>query len=206
VLAAIDSALGSVEEETGCRFVLLLDSVRQWGPDAAQRVLDLHEQSGLARVRGFGIGGEEDSVPPSSFAAVYERAKRLGLGTSIHAGEWAGAASVAAALDSLPLDRIDHGVRAAEDPALVARLAGSAVTLCAAPSSNLATGVYESWGEHPLPRLLDAGVRVCLSADDPTIFSTSTSGEYEMARKELGIGTEAIERMRTAAWDARFSR
>jgi adenosine deaminase len=206
VLAAIDSALGSVEEETGCRFVLLLDSVRQWGPDAAQRVLDLHEQSGLARVRGFGIGGEEDSVPPSSFAAVYERAKRLGLGTSIHAGEWAGAASVAAALDSLPLDRIDHGVRAAEDAALVARLAGSAVTLCAAPSSNLATGVYESWGEHPLPRLLDAGVRVCLSADDPTIFSTSTSGEYEMARKELGIGTEAIERMRTAAWDARFSR
>jgi adenosine deaminase len=206
VLAAIDAALGSVEEETGCRFVLLLDSVRQWGPDAARRVLDLHEESGLARVRGFGIGGEEDSVPPSAFAAVYERAKRLGLGTSIHAGEWAGPASVAAALDALPLDRIDHGVRAAEDPSLVARLAGSSVTLCAAPSSNLATGVYESWKEHPLPRLLDAGVRICLSADDPTIFSTSTSAEYDIARKMLGIGDEAFEKMRTAAWDARFAR
>ncbi len=205
VLAGIDASLGSVEEETGCRFVLLLDSVRQWGPDAAQRVLDLHEESGLARVRGFGIGGEEDSVPPSSFTGVYERAKRLGLGTSIHAGEWAGAASVAAALDALPLDRIDHGVRAAEDPSLVARLASSPVTLCAAPSSNLATGVYASWKEHPLPRLLDAGVRVGLSADDPTIFSTSTSAEYDIARKKLGIPEEALERMRAASWDARFA-
>jgi adenosine deaminase len=205
VLAAIDAAFASVEEETGCRFVLLLDSVRQWGADAAQRVLDFHEETALPRVRGFGIGGEEDSVPASSFAAVYARAKRLGLGTSIHAGEWAGPASVAAALDALPLDRIDHGVRAAEDPSLLARLAGSAVTLCAAPSSNLATGVYASWREHPLRRLLDAGVRICLSADDPTIFSTSTRGEYELARTALGIGEADAERMRAAAWGARFA-
>ncbi|HET9794157.1 MAG TPA: hypothetical protein VFS34_06815 [Thermoanaerobaculia bacterium] len=205
VLAAIDAAFGTVEEETGCRFVLLLDSVRQWGAHAAQRVLALHEESRLPRVRGFGIGGEEDSVPAASFTAVYERAKRMGLGTSIHAGEWAGAASVAAALDALPLDRIDHGVRAAEEPAVLARLASSAVTLCAAPSSNLATGVYASWKEHPLPRLLDAGVKICLSADDPTIFSTSTSGEYELARTAFGIGDEAFERMKTAAWTARFA-
>ncbi len=204
VLKAIDAAFGAVEAETGCRLVLLLDSVRQWGADAAGRVLDLHESARLARVRGFGIGGEEDAVAASAFTAVYERAKRLGLGTSIHAGEWAGADSVAAALDALPLDRIDHGVRAAEDPAVLARLASSPVTLCVAPSSNLATGVYASWQEHPLSRLLDAGVRVCLSADDPTIFSTTTSGEYEIARTALGIAEDAFERMQTAAWDARF--
>jgi len=204
VLKAVDAALGTVEEETGCRFVLLLDSVRQWGPDAAQRVLDLHETALLPRVRGFGIGGEEDAVPPSAFTAVYERAKRLGLGTSIHAGEWAGADSVAAALDALPLDRIDHGVRAADEDALVSRLAASRVALCAAPSSNLSTGVYGSWREHPLPRLLDAGVRVCLSADDPTIFGTSTAGEYEIARSAFGLAEDALDAMRRTAWEARF--
>ncbi|HET7453472.1 MAG TPA: hypothetical protein VFL12_12060 [Thermoanaerobaculia bacterium] len=204
ILRAIDAALAAVEEETGCRLVLLLDSVRQWGAAAAERVLDLHEKTRLPRVRGFGIGGEEDSVAASAFTAVYERARRLGLGTSIHAGEWAGAGSVAAAIDALPLDRIDHGVRAAEDPAILARLASARIAVCAAPSSNLATGVYASWREHPLPTLLDAGVRVCVSADDPTIFSTSTAAEYEIARNALGVSAEGIEQMRRTAWEARF--
>ncbi|HWC65905.1 MAG TPA: adenosine deaminase, partial [Thermoanaerobaculia bacterium] len=146
----------------------------------------------------------EDSVAASAFARVYERARRLGLGTSIHAGEWAGAASVAAALDALPLDRIDHGVRAAEETSVLSRLSSSRITLCAAPSSNLSTGVYGSWGEVPLPRLLDAGVRVCLSADDPTIFGTSTSAEYDGARKAFGLAEEAIDSMRRTAWEARF--
>lgn len=204
VLRAIDAGFAAVEEETGNRFVLLLDSVRQWGADAAERVLDLHEKTALPRVRGFGIGGEEDSVAAPAFARVYDRAKRLGLGTSIHAGEWSGAASVAAALDALPLDRIDHGVRAAEESSVLSRLSSSRITLCAAPSSNLSTGVYGSWGEHPLPRLLDAGVRVCLSADDPTIFGTSTSAEYDGARKAFGLAEEAIDSMRRTAWEARF--
>jgi len=204
VLRAIDAAFAAVEEETGSRFVLLLDSVRQWGADSAHRVLDLHEKTGIGRVRGFGIGGEEDAIPASAFTAVYERARRLGLGTSIHAGEWSGAESVAAALDALPLDRIDHGVRAADDPAVLSRLASSGVAICAAPSSNLSTGVYASWREHPLPRLLEAGVRVCLSADDPTIFGTSTSAEYESARNAFDLAEEVIESMRRTAWEARF--
>src|SRR5439155_2355668 len=127
---------------------------------------------------------------------VYERARRLGLGTAIHAGEWAGADSVAAALDALPLDRMDHGIRAAEDAAVMARLASAGVTLCVAPSSNLATSVYAGWSDLPLPRLLDAGVRVCLAADDPTIFGTSTAQEYARAARELGLSEAALDRMR----------
>lgn len=204
VLAAIDAGLAEAENETGARLMLLLDSVRQWGPDAAERVLDLHEKTKLPRVVGFGIGGEESSVGAGAFRKAYERARRLGLGTAIHAGEWAGADSVAAVLDALPLDRIDHGVRAAEDPAVMARLAESGVTLCAAPSSNLATSVYGSWRDHPLPRLIEAGVPVCLSGDDPTIFSTSTVREYALAALELGIPEAALDAMRRAAWNARF--
>jgi len=206
VLLAIDAAFAAVEKETSCRLLLMLDSVRQWGVDAAERVLDHHETTKLPRVVGFGIGGEEGSVPAAKFRGVYERARRLGLGTSIHAGEWEGPASVAEALDSLPLDRIDHGVRSSEDPALLSRLARSPVTLCVAPSSNLATGVYSSWRDHPLPRLAEAGVAVCLAADDPTIFSTSTAEEYERAGRELSLEAAVLERFRRTAWDARFPR
>ena len=204
VLSAIDAGLEEAEGETGARFLLLLDSVRQWGPDAAERVLDLHEKTGLSRVAGFGIGGEEDSVAAADFRAAYERARRLGLGTAIHAGEWAGADSVAAALDALPLDRIDHGIRAVEDRSVTSRLASSEVTLCVAPSSNVATSVYDGWRSYPLPRLLEAGVRVCLAADDPTIFSTSTAREYALAARELDLPAAALDGMRAAAWEARF--
>lgn len=203
VLSAIDAGFAEVEGETGARLLMLLDSVRQWGVAAAQRVLDLHERRRLPRVVGFGIGGEEDSVPAAAFRPVYERARALGLKTAIHAGEWSGAESVSAALDALPLDRIDHGVRAVESPAVLARLAASKVTVCAAPSSNVATGVYASWKEHPLPRLLEAGVPVCLAADDPTIFSTSTREEYARAARELAIAPDLLERMRKIAWEAR---
>ena len=185
VLERIDGALGQVEKETGSRLFLLLDSVRQWGSDAAERVLDVYEKTRLARIVGFGIGGDESSVPAARFRKVYERARRLGLSTTIHAGEWAGPESVEEALDELSPQRIDHGVRAAEDAKLLARLARSGVTLCVAPSSNVATGVAASWKRHPLPRLLDAGVSVCLSADDPSIFGTTTIEEYRRARTEL---------------------
>jgi len=80
------------------------------------------------------------------------------------------------------------------------------VTLCVAPSSNLATGVYSSWRDHPLPRLAEAGVAVCLAADDPTIFSTSTAKEYERAGRELSLDAAVLEQFRRTAWDARFPR
>lgn len=204
ILRRIDRTLADVEHETGCRLLLLLDSVRQWGPEAAERVLDLHEELKLARVVGFGIGGEENSVPARKFRRVYDRARRLGLKTAIHAGEWGGPESVAAALDELGPDRIDHGIAAARDRRLLARLAKSGVTLCVAPSSNIATGACASWREHPLPRLLAAGVRVCLGADDPTIFETTTMTEYSRARRKFGLtGRDAAAMMARAA-AARF--
>jgi adenosine deaminase len=86
----------------------------------------------------------------------------------------------------------------------MARLAASDLTLCAAPSSNLSTSVYDAWSAIPLQRLLDAGVKVCLSADDPTIFSTSTAREYALAGRELRISDAALDAMRKAAWNARF--
>jgi adenosine deaminase len=203
-LRAVDRGLAEAEADSASRFYLLLDSVRQWGAEAAERVLDLYEEVPLPRIVGFGLGGEEKSVKARAFRKVYDRARALGLSTSVHAGEWAGPSSVEEAIDQLGPDRIDHGVRAAEEKRLLSQLARMKLPLSVAPSSNIATGVAPDWRAHPLPRLLDAGVAVCLSADDPTLFETSTRKEYERATREFRLSSKEIEAMQATAWNARF--
>jgi adenosine deaminase len=206
VLRAIDAAFADVEARTGRRLRLLLDAVRQWGPESAHRVLDLHARTRLPRVVGFGLGGDERSAPARDFRGVYRRARRLGLSTTVHAGEWAGPESVREALSELSPDRIDHGIRAAEDRRLLDRLARLGTPLCVAPTSNVATGACVGWRSHPLKKLLAAGVAVCLSADDPTLFSTSTASEYRRARSRIGVSDREIGRMLATARRARFGR
>src|SRR5204862_1842105 len=120
------------------------------------------------------------------FAEAYAIAAAAGLGCTMHAGEWAGPASVRAALE-LPITRISHGVRAIEDPELVAELAERGIVLECCPTSNVVLGVYPSYAEHPLARLAAAGVRVTLGSDDPPYFGASIGGEYEVARERLGF-------------------
>ena len=185
-LAAVAGGLEEGQAE-GTRCRILLDAVRHWGPESADRVLDLYERRPLPAIVGFGLGGDEASYPASAFAGAYLRARSLALRTSVHAGEWAGAESVADALDALRPDRIDHGIAAACDPRVMARLAQEGTVLCVAPSSNRATGAVESLAAHPLRRMLSAGVRVALAADDPVFFETTTRREYEVARDALGL-------------------
>ena len=121
----------------------------------------------------------------------------------MHAGEWAGADSVRAALE-LPITRISHGVRAIEDPALVDELARRAITLECCPTSNVVLGVYPSCDEHPLPRLAAAGVRITLGSDDPPYFGASIGGEYEIAQQKLGFDEERLKAITATAVDAAF--
>jgi adenosine deaminase len=178
--------------------------VRHWGPESAERVLDLYERLRLPSIVGFGLGGDEQAVPAAAFADVYLRARALGLRTSVHAGEWAGAEAVREVLDNLRPDRLDHGIAAAADPRLLERLAEEDTILCVAPTSNLRTGAVGHVAAHPLRRLLDAGVRVTLSADDPVLFSTTTRGEYDLARTKLGLTDEEISLVSRNAWHAAF--
>ncbi len=201
------SAVAAAFEETGAegtRCRILLDAVRHWGPEAADRVLDLHERRPLPAVVGLGLGGDESSFPAAAFAGVYLRARALGLRTSVHAGEWAGAESVAEALDVLRPDRIDHGIAAASDPHLMARLAEEGTVLCVAPSSNRATGAVPSSAAHPLSRLLKAGVRVAIAADDPVLFGTTTRREYELLRDELHLTPGERRLCAENSWRAAF--
>jgi len=132
-------------------------------------------------VVGVGLGGLEAEFPPEPYEQVFKRAKSLGLGSVPHAGEVAGAASVRGALETLGADRLRHGIRAEEDPGLVRELAARATVLDVCPLSNLRTGAVATLDDHPLPRLVAAGVRCSISTDDPAMFDTDLSRDYEAA-------------------------
>jgi aminodeoxyfutalosine deaminase len=139
---------------------------------------------------GVGLGGLEAEFPPEPYAPAFTLAKSLGLASVPHAGEAAGAPSVRGALDALGADRIRHGIRSVEDPGLVAELAGRGTVLDVCPLSNLRTGVVRRLEEHPLPQLVAAGVRCSISTDDPAMFDTDLTRDYEAAAS-LGVSPRA---------------
>jgi aminodeoxyfutalosine deaminase len=132
-------------------------------------------------VVGVGLGGLEAEYPPEDYAAVFERIRAEGLGSVPHAGEVAGPASIRGALDALGADRIRHGIRAIEDRDLLAELGERRIVLDVCPVSNVRTGAVQSLADHPLPHLLEAGVLCSISTDDPAMFDTDLTREYEAA-------------------------
>lgn len=203
-LEAIDVGFREALETRGILCRILLDVVRHWGPESADRVLDLYESRPLPSIVGFGMGGDETSRPAAEFGGVYLRARSLGLHTSVHAGEWAGADSVRDVLDALRPDRLDHGISAADDPHLLERLVDEDTILCVAPTGNVQTGAVAGAAAHPLRRLLEAGVRVTLSADDPVLFGTTTRGEYRFAKETLGLHDAQLRTLAANSWHAAF--
>lgn len=135
---------------------------------------------------GIGLGGLEAQYPPELYERPFALARDLGLASVPHAGEVAGPSSVRGALETLGAHRLRHGVRAVEDPGLVRELAGRGTVLDVCPISNLRTGVVTSLADHPLPRLLDAGVLCSIATDDPAMFDTDLGREHEAARA-LGV-------------------
>src|SRR5207248_5485383 len=130
---------------------------------------------------GVGVGGLEAGDPPDPCRQVFAYARSLGLGSVPHAGEVAGAASVRGALEALGADRLRHGIRAEEDPGLVREIAGRGIVLDVCPISNLRTGAVASLADHPLPRVVAAGVHCSISTDDPAMFDTDLTRDYEAA-------------------------
>ncbi|MFN7989906.1 MAG: adenosine deaminase family protein [Thermoanaerobaculia bacterium] len=186
---AVEGVFAAHERAGHGRVRVLLDAVRHFGPDAAHRVLDLHARHPWPRAVGFGLGGDELSLPARDFAGVYRRLPRLGLAPVVHAGEAGGPDSVADALRWLKPRRIAHGVGAAADPTLVRRLVRSGVALDVCLTSNDATGAFPL-RRSPVLALLRSGVVVTLGTDDPGLFGTTLSGEY---RKLARIGATPRE-------------
>lgn len=145
-------------------------------------------------VVGLGVGGPEaDHYPMEGIAVAFDRGRAQGFKSLPHAGENAGAQSMWTALKRLHADRIGHGVRCFEDPALVEHLREHQIALEVCPSSNVVLGVCPSWEEHPLPRLLEEGVAVSLGSDDPPMFGTTLLTEYERCATTFGWGAQKMK-------------
>jgi len=183
---AIFEALAAEAAASPVEVRWILDAIRQFGPAQAEQVAELAAAYARRGVVAFGLGGDEAAGPASWFREICAWVRGCGLHLSIHAGETAGPESIWEALQA-GAERIGHGVRAEEDPALVAWLRDHDIALEICLSSNLATGAVKSLAAHPLRRLYEAGVPVVLNTDDPGLFETTLTREYELAAEVLGF-------------------
>lgn len=177
VIAGIARALDDAHASHGISSKLIMCFLRHLSEAEAEATLDAALPY-LDRIDGVGLDSSEVGHPPSKFERVFARARALGLKIVAHAGEEGPPAYVHEALDLLKVDRIDHGNRSLEDPALVARLADEAMCLTVCPLSNLKLCVVDDMTDHPLRTMLDAGLVATVNSDDPSYFGGYVNANY----------------------------
>jgi adenosine deaminase len=183
-LEALEDGIDRARRDFGIEGRIIIICIRHRGPERALAMVRAMVSEPHRYVVGFGMGGDEAQFRPVDFAPAYRLAHDKGFGCTVHAGEVLGPESVWAAINDLPVTRIGHGVRSAEDPRLMAELARRGTILEVCPGSNIALGVYPDRAAHPLHRLIAAGVRVTLNSDDPPFFHTTLGAEYDQAGLE----------------------
>lgn len=204
LIETIATAMRDAEAKTGVVGRIVLVAIRHFGGGAAERVAREAERHPHPFVVGMGLAGEESFGEPIDFRPAFEIARNAGLRLTAHAGEHRGAAHVRATIRDLQVERIGHGVRVIEDPAVMAEVRERGVTLEVCPHSNLALGLYPSMAAHPVKRLIDAGLKVTLNSDDPPFFHTDLEQEYRATAAVHGLSREDCLRITRTAIDAAF--
>jgi len=209
--ANLESIRAAARKIPSLRCAYILDCVRQWGAEPAMEVArcaaSLRNEGAIA----FGMGGDELSFPASDFRAAYDFARAAGLHSVVHAGETGDPQAIIDAISELGAERIGHGIAAMRSESLMDSLAQSGVCLEVCPTSNLRTGALArqtgkpapSEADHPLPMFLRRGVRVSLGADDPAMFETSLTAEYELAQR-IGVGPAELARLARTGFQCAF--
>ena len=200
-LEALEDGIDRARRDAGIEGRIIIICIRHRGPERALAMVRAMVGEPHRYVVGFGMGGDEARFQPIDFAPAYRLAHEHGFGCTVHAGEVLGPESVWAAIDDLPVTRIGHGVRSAEDPRLMAELARRGIVLEVCPGSNIALGIYPDRAAHPLHRLIEAGVRITLNSDDPPFFHTTLGAEYDQA----GLGERALRAITRTAIDGSFA-
>jgi adenosine deaminase len=200
-LEALEGGIDRARRDFGIEGRIIIICIRHRGPERALAMAQAMVAEPHHYVVGFGMGGDEARFTPADFAPAYRLAHDKGFGCTVHAGEVLGPESVWAAINDLPVTRIGHGVRSADDPALMAELARRGIVLEVCPGSNIALGLYPDRQSHPLHRLIEAGVRVTLNSDDPPFFHTTLGAEYDKA----GLGEAALRGIARTAIEASFA-
>jgi aminodeoxyfutalosine deaminase len=195
----------------GLSFNFVFDAVRQFGAEAAMKVVQAAERCGSRSIVAFGIGGDELSVAAKEFRGVYDAAGEIGLHRLMHAGEIGGPKEIWEAIELLGVERIGHGIAAVHDSALMDLLAELQILLEICPGSNMRTGALAKQlgvaeariEQHPLPFLLRHGIPVVISTDDPAMFETSLRAEYENAAR-MGLCADEVTRVVKMGFDHAF--
>lgn len=204
ILPRLDEIAREVEDAGGPRLRFFADATRQWGEREAEAVLDVALRWQGRPIVGFGMGGDERSLPARRFRSIYRRAAENGLRCSCHAGEGTHAEAVREVVEELGVRRVGHGIAAVDDPRLLRELAEDGVVLEVCPTSNLRTGAWQpARGAHPVLTLLEAGVPVVLGSDDPAFFGSSLQGEFELLR-EWGVEEAQLQAVEERARSLRL--
>lgn len=187
----------------GVSLLWIFDATRHFGVEEAQKVFELAVLYQDRHVIGVGIGGDEQKAPPELFRSVYGYAEDNGLHLTAHAGETASPESIWGALN-LHAERIGHGLTAAQDADLIEELAQRQIPVELCITSNLRTGVCKAVAEHPTKNYFDQGVMITLNTDDPALFGTTLSREYQLAQETFGFTDEHLRELARNSFEASF--
>ena len=191
------------ERDFGVSILWIFDAVRHFGVEAAKQVFELAVRHKERNVIGIGIGGDEVRGPAQEFRDLYRYAADNGLRLTAHAGESAGPESIWAALN-IGAERLGHILSAIRDPELIEILAQRQIPVEICLSSNLRTGCLPKLEQHPVRQLFDSGLLVTLNTDDPAMFHTSLSREYELAQDDFGFTDEHVRELARNSLEASF--
>ena len=203
---ALDGAFAESEEDGGASVGLCVSVSRTSSGGEAEELVELVLSLGHPRVVGLSIDGNEAAGSHNErFRGAFARAGRAGLRRCAHAGESSGPEGVREAVELLGAERIDHGIRCIEDPALVGELARRGVPLDICPTSNLVLGIVDDLASHPLDALRRAGVPVSLNTDDPLIYGIDLVGEYERCAAAFGWGAAELGQVARTSIESSFA-
>jgi aminodeoxyfutalosine deaminase len=198
VLSALEEVI-SEGDRSGTRLRLIPDIVRNIGPAAADQTLEWALAGRGRGVVAMGLAGIEAGFSNEPYREHFRTARQEGLHCVAHAGEHAGPESIRSVLEVCGAERIGHGVRAVEDPALVEELRDRRIPLEICPTSNLRLGVFPDMASHSFDRLYRAGVEVTVNSDDPPLFDTDLTGEYLALHRTFGYGPAELAGFSLAA-------
>lgn len=201
---ALGEGIARAGAKTGIEGRMIVTGVRHLGVESVEAAARFAAKCRHRLVTGFGMAGDERVGDPEDYVRAFEIAREAGLGITVHAGEFSGWESVAAALDHFRPARIGHGVRAIENPDLVKRIADEGVVLEICPVSNIELKVFSSFADHPFPALRAAGCKVTLNSDDPPHFNTSLKREYDVASAYFGLSETDLAGITRTALEAAF--
>jgi adenosine deaminase len=203
VIEGLWQALKDGERKLGISSRLIMCFLRHLDQDSALATMD-QARPWLDRISGVGLDSSELGHPPSKFRQVFDQAADLGLKRVAHAGEEGPPEYIREALELLGVDRIDHGNRCLEDPALVEILVERQVPLTVCPQSNLRLAVVKRMADHPIRRMLDAGLKVCVNSDDPAYFGGYVNDNFAALVDALDLGEDEIRRLVINSFEASF--